>query len=339
MNRLQLFFLIFISLVSVTSAKDKKSKLIMHEWGTFTTEIKYGGNGKLLTGLEKEEEHLPDFVYQYNLNSLNFFSKGFSTSVTNVTVKMETPVIYFYTENETPFTVDIHFNGGKISQWYPQKTNGGKIDPKVTRIIDFKNLKENGYIQWNGTILAKDTKEKLTKPALKHQNWLMPRETDSNLIKVNDEVEKYLFYRGLGNFETPFNIHFENHKMIMTNNKTEDIPYILIYKIDSSGLNPKTLWEGSIKGNQSSTYNFKNNTKRSNFNKTNFISALKTAGLYEKEAIAMLNTWETSYFKKEGLRIFWILPKNLTNKILPLTMKPTPTELKRVLVGRINIVK
>ena len=37
--------------------------------------------------------------------------------------RMETPVIYFYSEKERSVDVDVRFNGGRITEWYPQLTN------------------------------------------------------------------------------------------------------------------------------------------------------------------------------------------------------------------------
>src|SRR5437764_15475373 len=62
------------------------------------------------------------------------------------------------------------------------------------------------------------------------------------------------------------------------------------------------------------------------------------AGLYRKEADAMINTWHQSYFETEGLRVFWIVPREATNKTLPMTVAPQPTELQRVLVGRSEVL-
>lgn len=341
MKTLYLIIIFLVSLIVLISLKAEapslKTKLVMHEWGTFTSEIKYGSDGKLLLGLEKEEEKLPKFVYEMGLNSA--FSKGFGVNVSNVTVKMETPVIYFYTEKEIPFEVNVFFNGGKISQWYPQKSDGDIINTSKIFNLDFNHLKEKGHIQWKGTILDKNSNESLTQLTTNHQTWLAPRKTNSNLIKVNHEVEKYLFYRGLGNFTTPFHVSFDDQRMTMNNQMDEDIPYVLIYQNDSLDSEPKILWEGPIKKKNSITYDFANQENRTSFTKTRFIKELTKSGLYEDEANAMLNTWDISYFKKEGLRIFWILPANLTENILPLTITPTPTESKRVLVGRINIVK
>ncbi|MEK7831371.1 MAG: hypothetical protein AAB401_09820, partial [Acidobacteriota bacterium] len=65
--------------------------------------------------------------------------------------------------------------------------------------------------------------------------------------------------------------------------------------------------------------------------------ALTAQGLYEKEAAAMVKTWRDSWFE-EGLRVFYIVPRRATDAILPITIKPEPTELARVLVGRLEII-
>jgi hypothetical protein len=67
-------------------------------------------------------------------------------------------------------------------------------------------------------------------------------------------------------------------------------------------------------------------------------TALTGAGLYRKEADAMLQTWWQSYFQKPGLRVFWIVPGTFTEKILPLAVEPAPKTTTRVLVGRAEIL-
>jgi predicted metal-dependent phosphoesterase TrpH len=52
----------------------------------------------------------------------------------------------------------------------------------------------------------------------------------------------------------------------------------------------------------------------------------------------MVNTWEKSYFKTPGIRVLYIVPTDTIEAILPLSIKPVPNELKRVLVGRVEIM-
>lgn len=65
---------------------------------------------------------------------------------------------------------------------------------------------------------------------------------------------------------------------------------------------------------------------------------LVEAGLSHEEAAAMLATWKESYFEREGLRVFWIVPRAFTDRVLPLRLDPAPTSLERVLVGRSEVI-
>ncbi len=47
-------------------------------------------------------------------------------------------------------------------------------------------------------------------------------------------------------------------------------------------------------------------------------------GLYPKEAEAMVKTWEDSWFE-EGFRVFYVLPRQQTDAILPLEITPSLT--------------
>jgi hypothetical protein len=68
----------------------------------------------------------------------------------------------------------------------------------------------------------------------------------------------------------------------------------------------------------------------------NLQSVLVGQGLYAREAQAMIDTWRDSWFE-EGTRIFYIVPTTMVDTILPLTIQPTPKEVARVFVGRIEV--
>jgi hypothetical protein len=67
-------------------------------------------------------------------------------------------------------------------------------------------------------------------------------------------------------------------------------------------------------------------------------AALVKAGLYAKEARAMVNTWERSYFRTDGLRVLYVLPRAVTDATIPLQIQPAPDELVRVMVGRVEVL-
>jgi hypothetical protein len=68
------------------------------------------------------------------------------------------------------------------------------------------------------------------------------------------------------------------------------------------------------------------------------VSALAGEGLYEKEARAMVKTWQSSWFSEAGTRLLYIVPRRLTDELIPLEVRPTPDETVRVLVGRLEVL-
>ena len=60
-------------------------------------------------------------------------------------------------------------------------------------------------------------------------------------------------------------------------------------------------------------------------------------GLYPKEAQAMMDTWQDSWFE-EGMRVIYILPQRQVDAVLPLIIQPAPAETTRAFVGRIEML-
>jgi hypothetical protein len=60
--------------------------------------------------------------------------------------------------------------------------------------------------------------------------------------------------------------------------------------------------------------------------------------LYQKEALAMVNTWKSSYFKTDGVRVLFVMPQSWTDRFIPMRITPQPDRLVRVMVGRIELL-
>ncbi len=65
---------------------------------------------------------------------------------------------------------------------------------------------------------------------------------------------------------------------------------------------------------------------------------LVESGLYAKEARAMVNTWKTSYFQGDGIRVLFVLPRSWTDAFIPMRIAPWPRETVRVMVGRLELL-
>ena len=61
------------------------------------------------------------------------------------------------------------------------------------------------------------------------------------------------------------------------------------------------------------------------------VAALVTAGLYPKEATAMVDTWKDQWFAEQGTRVLYILPRAWTDRTLPLDVSPRPDRVVRVM--------
>lgn len=350
-NMKKLIQLFCLSAMSVVFSQNAGAQVdyTVHEWGTFTSVS--GSDGVLLPGLQKEEEPLPYFVYSHTGMGWNY-GKGWSRPLQNVTIKMETPVIYFYTSQPFEARVHVGFNGGSISQWFPQRSGGETPPPAPTNMfsggpggdIDFeKNY--NGSIEWNVQVQppSADDNASVFKPGAT-PTWLYPRQTDSALVRTkNGDAEKFLFYRGLGNFSLPVKFTLPTDGSLhIENTSGSTIPAMLIFnhqqyfgdKVSFVLLNP-------LKAGETRIVKLDEPVTSTNWQHEVYAAmrgTLLQAGLFPKEADAMLQTWWMSYFEQPGLRVFWIVSKSFTSSVLPLTVDPSPSRQTRVLVGRSELL-
>lgn len=310
--------------------------LVVHEWGTFTSVS--GSDGRPLPGLEVEEAPLPPFVGSFD----GFYplTKGLNRPVSNVTIKMETPVLYFYSDQPRAVQVDVGFYGGIISQWYPDRSGGEQL-PALTpglKPVDFAREHE-GSISWSIDVLSRDEGAKLDL----HKEWESPQWPRARVPEASrvrgrkGETEGFLFYRGLGNFPLPLRVTCGEHGRIqLENTGSDNLPFVFVYQGSTA------WWSGSLApgGRQQVV-----TQERGSFGPSaspvlqeSFPAALEAAGLTRDEAHAMLATWRESYFEKPGLRVFWIVPRAFTDRVLPLSISPQPDKIERVLVGRTEVL-
>jgi hypothetical protein len=318
--------------------------LTVHEWGTFTT--LFSSAGVPLTGMYIDASRLPDFVR--GLPYFNYDSATGWPSVSklrNVTVKMETPVLYFYSAKAQDVSVKVGFNGGTISQWYPERA-GGEANPSASS-VDFADKPYPGSISWKAKVLAPETVLPYTAPvAATTAEWRAPRNTAANLLQgEKGEIEKFLFYRGIGNFTSAVSLKFDaDGKMIVTNNSGDAISYLQIYDRPGPsgymGGNAVIWWEGPLAPHQRMAL-----AKPAGYSgidplgaMSHLHAAMVAAGLKDDEAHALIDTWYNGYFTESGLKAFWILPRRQIDAILPLEIKPAPDSLERVIVGRSEIL-
>src|SRR5947209_7377150 len=82
--------------------------VVAHEWGTFTSIAGRDGAPVRWYALGGPSK-LPCFVHQSG-----FLGKGSAYT----TVRMETPVIYFYSARPATLSVKVQFPSGRLTEWF-----------------------------------------------------------------------------------------------------------------------------------------------------------------------------------------------------------------------------
>src|SRR6478672_12339945 len=115
-----------VGFVVVRGQDGRAADLVVHEWGTFTSVA--GPDGQAVTWRPLSgSSDLPCFVRMLNPGSVKFelTVPGANPTVAwlgglRARVRMETPVLYFYSPREMSVDVRVQFPHGLITEWYPR---------------------------------------------------------------------------------------------------------------------------------------------------------------------------------------------------------------------------
>ena len=99
-----------------------------------------------------------------------------------VNQKLETPVIYFYSDVARKVSVDVRFPGGVISEWYP---NASTFSPALG---EMRSLAD-GRMTWDVSI----GKKPVPLPPVSPQDiWAPSRRVASDFVSTGTEGEKFI---------------------------------------------------------------------------------------------------------------------------------------------------
>lgn len=340
---------------------------VVHEWGTDT--IVVGSDGSLQRGLHHEEEDLPGFVYDR-------LKAGTLEGSTSVAVKMETPVTYFYSDVPRSVNVAVGFPQGVFTQWYPAAMgfwppiaspfsvtgNEEYTDPVFNLAFPFStpecNLKygtvANGQLDWGSIeLLARGAPSaNLPEASLDSFTWSYARNVDSNAVRIANapgalvqaQDEKFLFYRGLGNFELPVKVSASANSTITLNNAyAEGLSTAFVVRV-GDGKGAFVAQEQGVGANSSLTMPIPSLEGASDLGifrdslADAVTRALDQTGLYHDEALAMVDTWKRQWFGTPGIRVFYLIPQSWTEASIPLTISPAPDSIVRVMMIRVEVI-
>ena len=326
-----------------TTTAGEPADYVAHEWGTFTSV--QGADGVQLDWNPLLLTELPAFVYDRNRplangkRPPNFLLAKTAASIAKQ--RLETPVIYFYSKNERVVDVSVQFPEGSVTEWYPQQN---PLPRKIVRAGEPAARWEKLRILADGAKTAAFPKD------ARGSHYFAARETDANAVQIAPvgaaaETEKFLFYRGVGTFQAPLTVTSEGPDaatLHLANAGAEPLDSLFVYEVSGPvarlGIIPALASGGKR------TFAFPEKSAPAPLAQVRaelaaqMQKALTAAGLYEREAAAMVKTWDDAWFAEQGLRVLYVLPRAWADRVLPLTLDPAPREVARVMVGRAEIL-
>lgn len=299
---------------------------VVHEWGTFT-EVR-GSDGVVLDGLLHEDAGLPPFVYDLLREG------GWS----GLSPKMETPVVYFYADAPWRPVLRAEFPRGLVTHWYPP----------ATRINAAGDELAGGHVEWGGAgeleVLAPGA-EAEPPPVAADDPWRFARQVAANPLRVSQfrfdgtrppgptaHDERFLFYRGLGDFPLPLAARVADVRSaaegwsidLALENARPDEPLRSLFLVRVEGDRAGFAELGDLSG--AADLRDVRLAKRPVSEATEALvervaARLTGTGLYADEALAMARTWRHAWFGDEGLRLLYVLPRDLVERELPLSVR------------------
>lgn len=301
---------------------NRSEALVVHEWGTFTSVANERGEPVEWAPLSGPAD-LPCFVERRP------YATELSPKLMPGLVRMETPVLYFYPQHPMTLSIHVDFPHGWITEWYPRATD---VEPQKNNVPPGVGYRD-GMIRWD-SVEASPGENPALPLSEGPSHYYAARNTDAAALLSGDQRERFLFYRGIGSFQQPVRPKFtQDGKLEIANAAAEAIPLMMVFENREGRVGYRI--RQSVKG--TITVEPPSLGARLDELKADLADRLIEAGLYPKEAAAMIETWKDSWFE-EGTRVIFVYPRSVVDTVLPLRVTPAPTTVARTFVGRVEVL-
>jgi hypothetical protein len=233
-----------------------------------------------------------------------------------VTQKLETPVIYFYTDEPRDVQVDVDFPRGYMTRWYPDATEYTPTMPDCSwhqtrcpseeREAHGWDRLADGEMSWDVSLTEVDKSSDMV-DVPPEDIWAPSREVPgAAFVQHGQETDKFIFYRGVGRASLPFKITSKQTqngpKITFQNESPQRVPTVYLMHItedrgrivEVGGVEPGGSKTAVPQGEALPTEEFVSEAK--GIVKT----GLEQTGLTSAESEAMVETWAHSYLRATG---------------------------------------
>ena len=311
---LPLLFAVALSGTTLHTGTD----LRVHEWGTFTSKAGPDGRAVAWAPLAGPAD-LPCFVTILNPTSVKLSRAGIGAI--KATVRMETPVLYFYSSQEQTVRVSVRFPQGIITEWYPH----ARVPEPA-----FPLFSAPGGIEWDEVRIQPHATPRFPVDG-DESHYYAARETDASPVRVGWQSEKFLFYRGLATFPVPITARVEEAGRVDVEGAGE-LPTLVLFQNDGGRVGYRIVRDAPsrVKLDPPALTGAIATLHR------DLKALLVEQGLYQREAHAMVETWRDAWFE-QGTRLFYLASRAMVDAVLPLEIEPHPLDVTRVFVGRLEL--
>lgn len=362
-----------------TSSSEVAEDLIVHEWGTFTSFSGSDGVQLEFQPLTHNDlpSFVIDPGFQSSLpvftkSALRAFQRMetpvlyfYTPREMTVDVRVDFPqgLLTEYYPPVNAFGPDLDtrndinarlFNEGLSNiDWADPEIGGSFLDWGKVTLIPESLLRPDLDNEELATVIQNNSIANLL-PYADGNHYGEARATDSALVLTQPDMsdllfnpfydvehffEKFLFYRGIGNFSLPFEATFSsNDEIQMTNTGTDPIASVFLVIGDGTPESVRFSYLSSLEGGETSQFTLTGTSGSFDELLAAVTQSLVETGLYQKEAESMVATWKDSWFLEPGTRLFYVVPEAITEELLPLTISPQPAETVRILVGRMEMM-
>lgn len=332
--------LLSVSMRGLVAATQSPAPLTVHEWGTFTSIA--GPDGQAMQWLPLGgPTDLPCFVQTYQNRQVKAVIPQDAGALLDYeqartglrgTVRMETPVLYFYTDRATTALVSVGFTQGLFTEFYPSA--------QVKQIGSYANILKTpqsgaATISWPSVSILPGTSPRLpSEQSASH--YYAARNTDAAPIRVDGQDEKFLFYRGVAGFSVPISTVLQpDGSILVTNLSRHALPGVIVLTKEGGSFSYRV--HGEIDPGSGVAIERPSTAGSLSALMRELERTLVHQGLYAREAKAMVETWRDDWFN-DGTRVFYFVPAPDIDAILPLQVSPAPVSIVRVFVGRMEVI-
>jgi len=197
---------------------------------------------------------------------------------------------------------------------FPARGGKRQQDPEPPKIDDI--APKDGFLNWRDLELDPAVTGFPAAPAW----WTRARDVDAAAVIAGDQKDRFIYYDALGEYAPKLAADWTKTGVKLRNDSSDDFAAVMAVRVKDGVCSSATarLAQGG--------------SAELALTKGLPDLAAALAGLYKKEAAALVEIWNDEFFKTDGVRLLAVLARDVYDRLLPVDISPKPDELVRVLI-------